>query len=63
MVKAMALSAVGTGTVAFVLGTQGTHAGPLAVHALEVADYRMYWSWPLFSCGALLTWGLMWLQR
>ena len=63
MVKAMALGAVLTGSIAMVIGSQGTRAGPLAVEALAVGDLQLYWSWPIFAAGSGLAWGLMLLQR
>lgn len=63
MVKAMGLGAVLTGAIALVIGSQGSSAGPLAVEAMRVGDFRMFWSWPLFALGTGLAWGLMLLQR
>lgn len=63
MVKAMSLGAVLTGSIALVIGSQGTSAGPLAVQPLDMGDYRIFWSWPLFCAGSGLAWGLMLLQR
>ncbi len=63
MVKAVGFGAVLTGSIALVIGSQGTSAGPLAVEALEIADYKFYWSWPIFAAGTGLSWGLLLLQR
>jgi len=63
MVKAIGFGTVLTGLVALVIGSQGTSAGPLAVHPLEVGDVRMFWSWPLFCASSGLAWALMLLQR
>ena len=63
MVKAMGLGAVLTGSIALVIGSQGTSAGPLAVEALQVGGFRMFWSWPLFAVGTGLAWALILLQR
>ncbi|MEO1730727.1 MAG: hypothetical protein AAFR64_08315 [Pseudomonadota bacterium] len=63
MVKAMALGAVLTGSIAMVIGSQGSSAGPLAVEAMEVANLKLYWSWPIFAAGSGLAWGIMLLQR
>ena len=63
MVKAIGLGAILTGSIALVVGSQGTSGGPLAVQALDVGDYRIFWSWPLFCAGTGLSWGLMLLQR
>ncbi|MEM6857142.1 MAG: hypothetical protein AAF559_04650 [Pseudomonadota bacterium] len=63
MVKAIALGAILTGTIALVLGSQGSSAGALAVHEMAVGDFKIFWSWPLFIAGTSLSWGIMWLQR
>lgn len=63
MVKAIALGTILTGTVALVVGSQGSSAGALAVHEMTVGDYKVFWSWPLFIAGTGLSWGIMWLQR
>jgi hypothetical protein len=63
MVKAMCLGVILTGSIALVVGSQGTSAGPLAVEPLTLAGYRLYWSWPIFLAGSGLSWGIMLLQR
>ncbi|MEO0589908.1 MAG: hypothetical protein AAFZ11_05030 [Pseudomonadota bacterium] len=63
VVKAIALGAILTGTVALVVGSQGSSAGALAVHEMRMGDFEIYWSWPLFIAGTVLSWGIMWLQR
>ena len=63
MLKAMGVGALVTGCIAVVIGTQGSAGGQLAIHALDIADYRVYWSWPMFLAGTGLFWGLLLLQR
>ena len=63
MVKAIGFGVILTGSIALVIGSQGTSAGPLAVEALQVADYKFYWSWPIFVAGTALSWGLIALQK
>ena len=63
MLKSFALGAVLTGTVAVVVGSQGSSGGALAVHSMVVGDYKVFWSWPLFLAGSGLSWGIMALQR
>lgn len=63
MLKAIVFGGIVTGCIALVLGSQGATGGRLAVHALELGDYRMFWSWPLFVSGSGLAWGLILLQR
>lgn len=46
-----------------VIGSQGSSAGPLAIHLVDIADARVYWSWPVFFSGSGLAFGLMLLQR
>ena len=46
-----------------VVGSQGSDGGVLSIHAMHIADYKMYWSWPLFFAGSGLSWGLILLQR
>jgi len=55
--------AILTAVIAMVIGSQGTSAGPLAIHAVQAAEVRFYWSWPVFFSGSGLLWGLMLLQR
>jgi len=63
VIKAMMFGAILSGTIALVIGSQGTTAGPLAIHAVHFAEAKMYWSWPIFFSGSGLTWGIMLLQR
>ena len=63
LLKAMVFAAVVTGCVAIVIGSQGTSAGQLAIHPMDVGAVRLYWSWPMFLAGSGLGWGLMLLQR
>jgi hypothetical protein len=63
LLKAMVIAAALTGCVAVVIGSQGSSGGQLAVHAMAIGDYKVFWSWPLFVCGTSLAWALMLLQR
>ncbi|BDI59832.1 hypothetical protein [Qipengyuania nanhaisediminis] len=63
LLKAMTIAAVVTGCVAIVIGSQGSSGGQLMIRSFEVADYRLFWSWPLFLAGSGLSWGLILLQR
>ncbi|MDP5103272.1 MAG: hypothetical protein NWP98_05045 [Erythrobacter sp.] len=63
LIKALTLGAILSATLALVIGSQGTSAGPLAIHLIPVADARVYWSWPVFFGGSGLSFGLMLLQR
>ncbi|MFN4239068.1 MAG: hypothetical protein ACK4E5_00330 [Erythrobacter cryptus] len=62
-IKAASFGAVLSAIIALVIGSQGTSAGPLAIHAVALAETRFYWSWPIFFSGSGLAWGLMLLQR
>ena len=63
MLKAMGLSALLTGCVALVIGSQGASGGSLAIYSISHDGFRFFWSWPVFICGSGLAWGLMLLQR
>lgn len=63
LIKAIILGAILTATIALVIGSQGTSAGPLAIHLVPVAQAKLYWSWPIFFSGTGLAWGIMLLQR
>jgi len=63
LIKAVTLGAILSATLALVIGSQGSSAGPLAIHLVDVADARVYWSWPIFFSGSGLAFGLMLLQR
>lgn len=63
MIKAVMLGAILTATLALVIGSQGTTAGPLAIHLVPLGDIKVYWSWPIFFSGSGLAYGIMLLQR
>ncbi|AOL25039.1 hypothetical protein Ga0102493_11912 [Erythrobacter litoralis] len=63
MLKAVVFGAIITGCLALVIGSQGSTGGRLAVEAVQLGGYRMFWSWPLFFSGSGLAWGLILLQR
>lgn len=63
LIKALTLGAILAATVAIVIGSQGTSAGPLAIHLVSVAGAKFYWSWPIFFGGSGLSFGIMLLQR
>jgi hypothetical protein len=63
LIKALTLGAILSATIALVIGSQGTSAGPLAIHLVPVAQAKLYWSWPIFFSGSGLAWGIMLLQR
>lgn len=63
MFKAMTLGAILSATLALVIGSQGSSAGPLAIHLVGIADMKLYWSWPIFFAGSGLAFGIILLQR
>lgn len=63
LIKALTFGAILTATVALVIGSQGTTAGPLAIHAVSLAGAKFFWSWPIFLGGSGLSFGIMLLQR
>ena len=63
MFKAFFLGALLTGTIAIVIGSQGSSGGPLAIHSMAMGDHKIFWSWPLFLSGSGLAWALILLQK
>ena len=63
MFKAIALGIILTGSIAVVVGSQGSSGGVLGIHKIMVSDFKLYWSWPLFFAGTGLSWGLIMLQK
>lgn len=63
VIKSLILGTILSITIGLVIGTQGTSGGALAIHLVEVADMRLYWSWPVFVSGSILSFCLLLLQR
>ncbi len=63
MIKAMSFGVILTGSIALVVGSQGSSGGPLMIEALKVGSYNLYWSWPIFAAGSGLSWGIILLQK
>ena len=63
LLKAMIFGAVVSGSVAVVIGSQGTPGGQLAIETFRYDDFKFYWSWPMFFAGSGLFFGLSLLQR
>lgn len=63
LIKSLTFGAILSATLALVIGSQGTSAGPLAIHMVNLADARFFWSWPVFFSGTGLSFGLLLLQR
>lgn len=63
MIKAIGIGVILTGSIALVIGSQGSSAGPLMIEALQVGNYKLYWSWPIFMAGTGLFLGIILLQR
>lgn len=63
LIKSMTFGAILSATLALVIGSQGTSAGPLAIHMVSIADAKLYWSWPLFFSGSGLAYAMALLQR
>jgi hypothetical protein len=63
LIKALTFGAVLAATIALVIGSQGTSAGPLAIHVVPLAGAKLYWSWPIFFGGSGLSFGILLLQR
>jgi hypothetical protein len=63
LIKSLTFGAILSAAIALVIGSQGTSAGALAIHLVDVGDARVYWSWPVFFSGSGLSFGLLLLQR
>jgi hypothetical protein len=63
MIKSVIFGAIVSAAIAMVIGSQGTSAGPLAIHLVSVADMRLFWSWPMFLSGTGLFFALSLMQR
>ena len=63
LIKSMAFGAILSATLALVIGSQGTSAGPRAIHMVNIAEAKLYWSWPLFFSGSGLAFAIALLQR
>ncbi|HEY6965040.1 MAG TPA: hypothetical protein VI407_07470 [Erythrobacter sp.] len=63
LIKSVTFGAILSAAIALVIGSQGTSAGPLAIHLVDVADARFFWSWPVFFSGTGLCFGMLLLQR
>jgi hypothetical protein len=69
VIKAMLLSALLTGIVSLIVGSQGSPGGLLAIFPVDVPaaklhiehlhDFTFYWSWPLFLAGTGLAWAIL----
>ena len=63
VIKSVGFGAILSAAIAVVIGSQGTSAGPLAIHLVEVAEVRVFWSWPVFFSGTGLFFAMTLLQR
>ena len=63
LIKSMMFGAILSATLALVIGSQGSSAGPLAIHMVSIAEAKVYWSWPLFFSGSGLAFAIALLQR
>lgn len=63
VIKAVIFGAVVSAAIAIVIGSQGTSAGALAIHAVTISDVRLFWSWPMFFSATGLFFALSLMQR
>jgi hypothetical protein len=63
VIKSVVFGAIVSAAIAMVIGSQGTSAGPLAIHLVSLGDMRLFWSWPLFLSGTGLFFALSLMQR
>jgi hypothetical protein len=59
LIKALILGGFLTWLLCLIFGTNHQKAGWLSVHQMQVLDYQIYWSWPLFLAATGLAWALM----
>ena len=63
VIKALTFGAALAAIIALIIGSQGTSAGPLAIHTVSLSGAKLYWSWPIFFGGSGLSLGILLLQR
>ena len=61
--KAIPFGGILTFIIAVLIGSQGRQGGRLNIFHIEVYQYELWWSWPLFFAGTFFAWGIMTLQR
>jgi hypothetical protein len=61
--KALPLGAFLTWILALFIGSGGSTGGSLAIHRLAIADYSVFWSWPLFAVATGLAFGILTLMK
>ena len=61
--KAVPLGGILTYVIAVLIGSQGRSGGHLNIFHVNIQQYELWWSWPLFFAGTGLAWGLMIMQR
>ncbi|TCD02096.1 hypothetical protein EYB45_10055 [Erythrobacteraceae bacterium CFH 75059] len=54
--KAVMPATLLTWIVCLFIGSAGSGGGFLHIQPLLLADHRIFWSWPLFLAGTLLSW-------
>lgn len=63
VIKSVVFGVIVSAAIAMVIGSQGTSAGPLAIHLVSLGDMRLFWSWPMFFSGTGLFFALSLMQR
>ena len=57
-IKGLVPGIILTFVLAGILGSNGQSAGWLNVHAIDIEQFTLYWSWPLFVVSSALGAGI-----
>ena len=63
LAKAIPLGGILSYVFSVLIGSQGRQGGHLNIFHVDIYQYELWWSWPLFFAGTFLAWGIMALQR
>jgi len=59
LVKPVTLGMIASIGISFVMHEQTSSlAGLLAIHRFPIADYHLFWSWPIFCLATAIAWVL-----
>ncbi|MCB2060325.1 MAG: hypothetical protein KDE21_07445 [Novosphingobium sp.] len=61
--KALIPGIILTLVVSIIIGSNGSSAGFLDIHAASFQGQGFYWSWPLFFAATGLSWGILWMME
>ena len=63
LVKAIPLGGILSYVFSVLIGSQGRQGGHLNIFHVDIHQYELWWSWPLFFAATFLAWSIMALQR